>query len=154
MKRITLLFSLMMVITVGVSAQLRKNGMPDMRYSANKATYGSTYTTPTYTTPTYTTPSISYPTNPSSTYTSGYTRNDGTTVQGYNHTTPNSTNWDNYSTQGNTNPYTGTTGTRARDYSNDAYNYGDGKTIQTGPNGGQYYINSNGNKTYVPKRGY
>lgn len=27
-----------------------------------------------------------------------------------------------------------------------------GETIHTGSRGGQYYINSNGNKTYVPKR--
>ena len=33
-----------------------------------------------------------------------------------------------------------------------AYNYGSGRTIHTGSRGGQYYINSNGNKTYVPKR--
>jgi len=40
----------------------------------------------------------------------------------------------------------------AKDYSSGSYNYGSGKTIQTGPKGGQYYYNSNGNKTYVPKR--
>ena len=65
---------------------------------------------------------------------------------------PNSTNWDNFSTVGNINPFTGTLGTRARDYSIDAYNYGAGHTIHTGSRGGQYYYNSNGNKTYVPKR--
>lgn len=27
-----------------------------------------------------------------------------------------------------------------------------GKTIQTGPRGGKYYINKNGNKTYVKRR--
>lgn len=27
------------------------------------------------------------------------------------------------------------------------------RTIHTGPRGGQYYINSNGNKTYVPRSG-
>ena len=40
----------------------------------------------------------------------------------------------------------------ARDYSRDAYNYGAGHTIHTGSRGGQYYYNSNGRKTYVPKR--
>ena len=52
----------------------------------------------------------------------------------------------------NYNTYTGSTGSRARDYSSSAYNYGSGHTIHTGSRGGQYYINSNGNKTYVPKR--
>ncbi|MDC8028016.1 hypothetical protein NBY09_17945 [Elizabethkingia anophelis] len=56
------------------------------------------------------------------------------------------------STKGNYNQYNNTSGTRAKDYSSDAYNYGNGQNIQTGTRGGQYYINSNGNKTYVPKR--
>jgi hypothetical protein len=34
---------------------------------------------------------------------------------------------------------------------NVGYNYGQRQTIQTGSKGGQYCINSNGNKTYVPK---
>ena len=36
--------------------------------------------------------------------------------------------------------------------SNGTYVHGVGRIIQTGPRGGQYYNNSNGNKTYVPKR--
>jgi hypothetical protein len=82
----------------------------------------------------------------------GYTRKDGTTVQGYYRSDRNHTNHDNYSTSGNINPYTGSVGSTARDYSSEAYNYGGGRTIHTGPQGGQYYINDNGNKTYVPKR--
>lgn len=85
-------------------------------------------------------------------YQRGYTRSDGTYVQGHYKTNTNSTNHDNYSTRGNVNSYTGTSGSRARDYSTSAYNYGAGHTIHTGSRGGQYYINSNGNKTYVPKR--
>ena len=91
-------------------------------------------------------------TNSSVRYQRGYTRTDGTYVQGHYKTNSNSTNHDNFSTSGNINTYTGTTGTRARDYSSDAYNYGLGRTIHTGSRGGQYYINSNGNRTYVPKR--
>ncbi len=75
-----------------------------------------------------------------------------TYVQSFYKSTPNSTNHDNYSTKGNLNPYTGRSGTKARDYSVEARNYGIGKTIYTGSRGGQYYINRNGNKTYVPKR--
>lgn len=94
----------------------------------------------------------SYGVNTTSTYVNGYTKSNGTYVQGHYRSTQNSTNHDNYSTSGNYNPYTGTTGSRAKDYSTGAYNYGSGHTIHTGSRGGQYYINSNGNKTYVPKR--
>lgn len=100
--------------------------------------------------------SYSYPNSsysyPSTRTQSGYINSNGTYVQPHVKTTSNNTNWDNFSTSGNTNPYTGQNGTKARDYSNESYNYGGGQTIQTGPRGGQYYINSNGNKTYVPKR--
>jgi len=86
------------------------------------------------------------------TYVNGYCRKDGTCVQGYFRSSPNSTTTDNYSSQGNTNPYTGTTGTRPNDYTPGAANYGSGQTIYTGPKGGQYYINEYGNKVYVPKQ--
>jgi len=92
-------------------------------------------------------------TNSGYSYVRGYFKpSTGTYVQPYFRTNINSTNWDNYSTQGNVNPWTGSTGIRARDYSIDAYNYGGGKTVYTGPLGGQYYYNSTGNRTYVPKR--
>lgn len=91
-------------------------------------------------------------TNSSVRYQNGYTRSNGTYVQGHYKTNSNSTNHDNFSTRGNVNTFTGSTGTRARDYSPGAYNYGSGHTIYSGSRGGQYYINSNGNKTYVPKR--
>lgn len=92
-------------------------------------------------------------TNSSTRYQSGYYKpSTGTYVQPHYKTNNNSTNHDNYSTKGNTNSYTGQSGSRAKDYSSGAYNYGSGQTIQTGPKGGQYYYNSNGNKTYVPKR--
>ena len=94
----------------------------------------------------------SYGTNSNTTSVRGYTRSNGTYVNGYTRTQRNETNHDNYSTSGNCNPYTGTTGSRARDYSTQSYNYGSGHTIQTGPRGGQYYTNSRGNKVYVPKR--
>ena len=105
-------------------------------------------------------PSVSYSVpstvNFNTTTVSGYTRSNGTYVQSHVRTMPNDTNWDNFSTKGNSNPFTGSftgsTGHRARDYSRDAYNYGAGHTIHTGSRGGQYYYNSNGHKTYVPKR--
>ena len=111
----------------------------------------------------YSVPSVSYSVpsvtcsvpstvNYNTTTVSGYTRSNGTYVQSHVRTMPNSTNWDNFSTKGNSNPFTGSTGYRARDYSSSAYKYGAGHTIHTGSRGGQYYYNSNGHKTYVPKR--
>lgn len=91
-------------------------------------------------------------TNSSVRYQSGYTRKDGTYVQGHFKTNNNGTNYDNYSAHGNVNSFTGSFGSRALDYSSEAYNYGAGRTIHTGSRGGQYYINSRGNKVYVPKR--
>lgn len=46
----------------------------------------------------------------------GYTRHNGTVVQPYMRTDPNSTKNDNYSTRGNVNPRTGTPGTKSGDY--------------------------------------
>ena len=106
----------------------------------------------------YNVPSVTYTApstiNYSTTTVNGYYRSTGTYVESHVRTMPNSTNWDNYSTKGNVNPYTGTTGYRARDYSSDARNYGSGHTIYTGSRGGQYYYNGNGHKVYVPKRSW
>lgn len=87
--------------------------------------------------------------NPSSTYVSGYTKSDGTYVSGHYKTTPNSTNRDNYTTKPNVNPYTGSKGYVQPDSKpmNTGTNYS--TPVSTGTRGGQYYINSNGNKTYV-----
>lgn len=44
-------------------------------------------------------------------YVSGYTRSDGTYVSPHYRSSPNSSQYDNWSSKGNTNPYTGTRGT-------------------------------------------
>lgn len=142
MKKTIFLFSLLTILIVSASAQYKKDGTPDMRYKANKQEYGNTYSTPTTTSNT----------NSSVRYQSGYTKDNGSYVEPHMKTNSNSTNHDNFSTESNANPYTGVNGSRAKDYSPDASNYGSGQSIQTGPNGGQYYINSNGKKKYVPKR--
>jgi hypothetical protein len=49
------------------------------------------------------------------THVSGYTRSNGTYVQGYYRTLPNDTRNDNWSTIGNTNPFTGVAGTKPGD---------------------------------------
>lgn len=92
-------------------------------------------------------------TNNSIRHQKGYVKpSTGTYVQPQYKTNSNSTNKDNYSTIANTNTYTGKSCSKAKDYSAEANNYGRGKTVNTGPKGGQSYNNSNGNKTYVPKR--
>ncbi|MDB5777574.1 MAG: hypothetical protein JWP38_3707 [Herbaspirillum sp.] len=45
-------------------------------------------------------------------YVQGYTRNNGTYVEPYHRSAPDNTQMNNYSTQGNVNPYTGQAGTR------------------------------------------
>lgn len=52
---------------------------------------------------------------------SGYTRSNGTYVAPHEATNPNNTRNDNYSTKGNTNPYTGTEGTKPRDGDSSGY---------------------------------
>ena len=118
------------------------NSVPSVSYSVPSVSYSVPSVT-------YSVPST---VNYNTTSVSGYTRSNGTYVQSHVRTMPNSTNWDNFSSKGNSNPFTGSTGYRARDYSSSAYNYGTGHTIHTGSRGGQYYYNSNGHKTYVPKR--
>lgn len=54
-------------------------------------------------------------TNSNHVYVNGYTRSNGTYVEGHYRTAPNSTVNDNFSTVGNTNPYTGQAGHVSRD---------------------------------------
>ena len=85
-------------------------------------------------------------------YQKGYTKSNGSYVQPHFKTQPNKTNRDNYSTKPNINPYNGKSGSKAQDYSPNAYNYGKGKPIYKGPRGGNYYKNDKQKKTYVPKK--
>ena len=63
------------------------------------------------------------------TYVQGYTKQDGTYVQPHYRTNANNTKLDNYSTQGNVNPYTGQEGTKSpygsssSQYSTPCYGY-------------------------------
>lgn len=50
------------------------------------------------------------------TYVQPHVTKNGTYVEGYVRTAPNNTNLDNYSTKGNTNPYTGHAGTVQPNY--------------------------------------
>lgn len=140
MKKLFIMFFMAIVSCVAVNAQT---------YGQNYNWGSTTSRTSTYSSFGF---SFSTGTNNNTRYQQGYFRSNGTYVRSHVKTRSNNTNWDNFSTSGNYNIYTGSKGSRARDYSIGAYNYGVGRTIQTGSRGGQYYINSNGNKTYVPKR--
>lgn len=56
-----------------------------------------------------------------STYVKGYYKSNGTYVNGYYKTAPNSRKFDNYSTKGNYNPYTGKAGTVNPKYTAPSY---------------------------------
>lgn len=56
-------------------------------------------------------------------YVKGHTRSDGTYVAPYYRSSPNSVQYDNYSTKGNSNPYTGERGSQ-RDTTYDYKPYG------------------------------
>jgi len=141
MKKCLLQCLLFALIFTSANAQLKKNGQPDMRYSANKAAASS-----------YSPPSYSTPSSNSVGYQNSYTKKNGTYVDGSYHTKKNETNTDNYSTKPNLNPFKGIFGKRAKDYSAEAQNYGKGYEIHKGLFGGQYYRNEQGKKIYVPKR--
>lgn len=47
-------------------------------------------------------------------FVNGYIRKDGTYVQPHYRSDPNNSTWDNYSTEGNINPYNGKVGTRSQ----------------------------------------
>lgn len=59
----------------------------------------------------------------------GYTKANGTVVAPYTRSSPNSTVQDNYSYKGNTNPYTGSTGTNYYRNSPSSEYYNGGRTI-------------------------
>lgn len=76
----------------------------------------------------------------------GYTTSNGTYVSGYYKTVSNTTAKDNYGYSGNTNPNTGALGTQQL-YQNTTPT--ENRTLYTGSQGGVYYYNESGNKTYV-----
>ena len=148
MKKV--IFTIVALVAVATSSFAQFfNSWPSTSYNLPSVTYSVPKVS-------YSVPSVSHnvpsTVNFNTTTVSGYSRSNGTYVQPHVRTMPNNTNWDNFSTKGNYNTFTGSTGYRAKDYSIDAYNYGSGRTIYTGSRGGQYYYNSKGNKTYVPKR--
>ncbi len=88
--------------------------------------------------------------NPNNHYVNPYQRKDGTYVPGHFRTNPNSTNRDNYSTKGNTNPYTGKPGWVTPDnnqLNTNNYNYNN-----SGYSGNSGYQGSSGYSNYGENR--
>lgn len=73
----------------------------------------------------------------------GYTRKDGTYVNGYTRSDSDSSYNNNYSTKGNTNPYTGEEGSRPRTYNDNTPEY---NTKTYGNPGYENPYSGNGNK--------
>ena len=68
------------------------------------------------------------------TYVQGHTKSNGTYVEGHYRSDANSHRFDNYSSKGNTNPYTGQQGSQRNEYSNppqynNSYNNGQGRQL-------------------------
>lgn len=76
------------------------------------------------------------------TYVNPYTRSDGSYVQGHMRSDPDGNPYNNYSTRGNTNPYTGERGTVSP--------YGSGSSYGNGSNSGY----GNGQSGYGGYGGY
>jgi len=67
-------------------------------------------------------------------YVNGYTRSDGTYVSGHFRSSPDSSYNNNYSTQGNTNPYTGQEGTQRSTWNDRTPEYNQRTTGDSGYN--------------------
>lgn len=78
------------------------------------------------------------------TYVNGYTKSNGTYVEGYHRTSPDSSTSNNYSTRGNVNPYTGREGTVSPTYERPTNNYG-GSYGNSGTRGNSYNVGDSQN---------
>jgi len=94
-----LFLALFCFATLSVSAQLKKDGTPDMRFSSNKSTYSNTYSTPSYTPSTYPSTKVkrSYNNGGQIRLQNGYTRSNGTYVAPHTKTKADNNTWNNKS---------------------------------------------------------
>ncbi|WP_185244947.1 hypothetical protein [Citrifermentans bremense] len=89
-------------------------------------------------------------------YVRGYTRQDGTYVNGYTRSSPDNSYNNNYSVRGNTNPYTGREGTSSPTYNDRTPDYNTrtyGNPGYTNSNPGGLYGNGGGSSRGI-YRGY
>jgi hypothetical protein len=105
MKKLIFTFAIFFIGALSVNAQTKKDGTPDMRYSANKQTYGNSYLSPGYSAPksNYSTPSYSTPKTTERNYDNGgqvkvqngYQKSNGTYVAPHFKTTPDNIKYNN-----------------------------------------------------------
>ncbi len=103
MKKTIIILTSITFFTLGVNAQTKKDGTPDMRYKANKETYGNSYSTPSYSTPRSSTPTYSEPRTERN-YSNGgqyrvqdgYPKSNGSYVAPHIKTTPDNNTYNNY----------------------------------------------------------
>lgn len=89
--------------SVGATAQLKKDGSPDMRFKANKETYGNSYSSPSNSTQSYSTPKQerNYENGGSLRVQNGYTKSNGTYVAPHVKSTPDNKTYNNYNSYKN-----------------------------------------------------
>ena len=90
MKKLLMISAAIALLALGVNAQTKKDGTPDMRYKANKQTYSS----PSYSTPKTTTPR-NYTNGGQYKVQKGYQKKNGTYVAPHLKTKPDNKKWNN-----------------------------------------------------------
>ncbi len=90
MKKTFFILIIMTLFTLGVNAQTKKDGTPDMRFKTNK----ETNSTPSYSTPKPTTPR-NYSNGGQYKVQNGYQKKSGTYVTPHIKTTPDNKKWNN-----------------------------------------------------------
>lgn len=103
MKRAFLIVTTLALLSLGVNAQTKKDGTPDMRYKENKETYGNGFSTPSYSpsktySPTYYEPKKerNYSNGGQYKLQDGYQKSNGTYVAPHIKTTPDNIIYNNY----------------------------------------------------------
>jgi hypothetical protein len=109
MKKKNIILTTITFFTLGVNAQTKKDGTPDMRYKANKETYGNSYSTPSYSIPSYSSPSYSTPSYSQPKHErnyenggqlkmqNGYMKSNRSYIDPHLKTTPDNNKWNNKS---------------------------------------------------------
>ncbi|MCF8293548.1 MAG: hypothetical protein K9I70_07035 [Chitinophagaceae bacterium] len=98
MKKVIFTFAIVLIGALSVNAQTKKDGTPDMRYNANKQTYGNSYSTPKSSNTDYYAPKTerNYDNGGQYKVQSGYQKSNGTYVAPHIKTTPDNNNFNNY----------------------------------------------------------
>jgi hypothetical protein len=93
MKKSFLILAVMTLLSLGANAQTKKDGSPDMRYKANKETYGNSYYTPSYSKPKT---ERNYSNGGQYKVQDGYQKSNGSYVAPHIKTTPDNNIYNNY----------------------------------------------------------